>query len=43
METDTLKMWKTCPFCGKEGNMDIDTADVICTNTKCEHFQKVVR
>ena len=41
--TDILKMWKICPFCGREGDMDIDTADVICINPKCKYFQKVVR
>jgi hypothetical protein len=43
METDILKMWKTCPFCGIEGKMDIGTANVVCINPKCGHFQKVVR
>ena len=41
--SEELEHWKTCPYCHEKGTMNAETADVVCTNPKCERFQSVVR
>ena len=43
MSDNDIDLWKKCPYCCEKGDMAIETADVVCTNPRCEYFQMVVR